>query len=69
MKKRMANLLMAAALLVSSPIAASAALPGDTNGDGTVSITEVQTVINAYLGLISESADQRQLLSPVVLPH
>jgi len=69
MKKRMANLLMAAALLVSSPIAASAALPGDTNDDGTVSITEVQTVINAYLGLISESADQRQLLSPVVLPH
>ena len=57
MKKRMANLLMAAALLVSSPIAANAALPGDTNGDGTVSITEVQTVINAYLGLISEPAN------------
>jgi len=34
------------------PVQASAGLPGDLNRDGTVSISEVQTAINAFLGLI-----------------
>lgn len=34
------------------PVKASAIFPGDTNFDGIVSIAEVQTVINAFLGLL-----------------
>jgi len=39
-------------LMLFSPVAAKAALPGDTNNDGIVSISEVRSAINAYLGLI-----------------
>jgi len=38
------------------PVGARAALPGDTDGSGTVSISEVQTVINAHLGLIKDTS-------------
>jgi len=34
------------------PIQASAGLPGDLDHNGTVSISEVQTAINAFLGLV-----------------
>lgn len=44
---------VAAAALASLPVQASAGLPGDINGDGVVSIAEVQTTINAFLGLIA----------------
>ena len=37
------------------PFQACAGLPGDINGDGVVSISEVQTVINAFLGLYSDN--------------
>ena len=37
------------------PAMSHAALPGDLNGDGVVSIAEVQTVINAFLGITSNT--------------
>ena len=42
-------------LTVSVPGAVHAVLPGDLNADGTVSISEVQKVINTFLGLIPDS--------------
>lgn len=39
-------------LFILLPMNAHAVLPGDLNGDGAVSIAEVQTVINAFLGLV-----------------
>lgn len=42
-------------LTVSVPGKADAVLPGDLNADGTVSISEVQKVINSFLGLIPDS--------------
>jgi len=38
------------------PVDAKAALPGDIDANGTVSISEVQTVINAYLGLTKDTS-------------
>jgi len=43
--------LIMALMIVRSPGNASAALPGDFNGDGVVSIAEVQTCINSFLGI------------------
>jgi len=43
-------------LLLQLPVISKAALPGDINGDGVVSISEVQTVINAFLGLIKDNS-------------
>ena len=37
-------------MLFSLPLVAKAVLPGDTDGNGVVTITEVQAVINAFLG-------------------
>ncbi len=37
------------AMLLPFPVSASAAVPGDLNNDGEVSITELQSVINAFL--------------------
>jgi hypothetical protein len=37
------------------PTVSYSALPGDTNGDGVVTISEVQAVINAFLGIGSNS--------------
>lgn len=49
----MRNLLLIIMLIVLSHTIANAAcaLPGDTDGDGVVSIAEVQQVINAFLNL------------------
>lgn len=38
------------------PSSVRAALPGDTDGDGVVSINEVQKVINVFLGLVYDDA-------------
>jgi hypothetical protein len=45
------NAIMMTVLLFGITVMANAALPGDTNNDNSVSISEVQTVINAFLGL------------------
>ena len=42
-------------LFLQHPTTSQAALPGDLNGDGVVSIAEVQTVINAFLGITSNT--------------
>ena len=47
-------------VLLSQPItarAAQSALAGDLNGNGVVSLSEVQTVINAYLGVGTATGD------------
>ena len=46
------SMILIAMMFLSLPNQAEAALPGDLNGDGSVSISEVQTTINAFLGLI-----------------
>jgi len=48
-------LVMLFAILLLFPNIARAGLPGDLNGDGIVSISEVQTTINAFLGLASNT--------------
>lgn len=39
--------------LLASPLSALAATPGDFDGNGVVSISDVQKTINAFLGLVS----------------
>ncbi|MDD2366596.1 MAG: hypothetical protein PHN84_10580 [Desulfuromonadaceae bacterium] len=43
------------------PATSNAALVGDFNGDGTVSIAEVQMVINSFLGLTADTYSQNDL--------
>lgn len=49
MTRNYASLIIGALLLLMAPANAKAVLPGDTDGSGTVSISEVQAVINAFL--------------------
>ena len=53
---RSAFYLITAILLFLPPSNAAAALLGDFNGDGVVSISEVQTCINSFLGILQNSA-------------
>lgn len=46
-----ATLVIMPAVSVTLPSSANAALPGDVNGDGVVSMPELQAVINAFLGV------------------
>lgn len=50
-----ATLFIVFILFLSLSSAVHAALPGDLNNDGKVSISEVQTTINAFLGLVADN--------------
>lgn len=50
-------ILSISAILLTSPGKPHAALPGDTNADGVVNISEVQKTINAFLGLVYDNSN------------
>jgi phosphohistidine swiveling domain-containing protein len=47
-----------------SPSIVKAGLPGDLNGDGNVSISEVQTAINSFLGLVTNTSNAANFIMP-----
>lgn len=56
MRRHLMNVMMVIVMLFLLPDVSNSALLGDFNNDGVVSISEVQTCINSFLGLLPANA-------------